>query len=125
MTTRRSPRARGYIGAVVETHAAGRHGAHIFELGRHGAYISTDAQMRAGEGVALHIDVDRRFEEATGAPDIITLVGVVVDDSIEEQDVKADHYRIEFTEQTTFHWWAYIDAMIAAYRMRYVAPGQP
>jgi hypothetical protein len=93
------------------------------DLSRHGAFISTDLKLTTGMPVRIHIDVDRKFEEATGAPDVIMLDGHIVDDSIEE-NVAADHYRVAFTGEAVMQWWSYIDAIISAYRMRYV-PARP
>lgn len=123
MEKRQSARARGYIHAVIESEAGGRATGHVMDLSRHGALISTEKRLANGTPLRIHIDVDRKFEEATGAPDVIVLTGVVVDDSIEE-NVAADHYRIAFTGDTVMQWWPYIDALISAYRMRY-SPTRP
>lgn len=115
---RRSQRARGYLSATLRTHTdpVGIP-AHIFEISRHGGYISTDAGLRPGEGIALDIVFLNAQEYAPGAPDLLSLPAHVVE-PISENTGHAEHYRIQFTDSTVQENWQYIDALVRKHNMR-------
>jgi hypothetical protein len=109
---RRSPRAKGYLAATLRTHDnATGFPAHVFEISRHGAYISTDAHLRTGEGIALDIVFADAAQYAPEAPELLSLPAHVVDHPVDES-LHAEHYRVQFTDDTVHQNYAHIDALV-------------
>lgn len=119
-----APRYAGYLLIGVERADASTCSAHLLELSRTGGVLAVPVDLPAGERIALHLSVDRAYEQKYGVPEILRFEAEVVDPAKSELG-NARQCSFRFPSDVLEKYWPWLDSIATEHGMRRVTSAPP